>query len=86
MSTVLVNAVLISTALVNAFTTNPGQQPTVAAEAAAGPGGEVTSLVRALALHGVAVLRSHLASTLHPGERCPDPERLSTVGISGLCP
>jgi len=28
---------------------------------------EVTSLVRALALHGVAMLRSHLASTLRPG-------------------
>ena len=27
----------------------------------------VTSLVRALALHGVAMLRSHLASTLRPG-------------------
>ena len=28
---------------------------------------EVTSLVRALALHGVAMLRSHLASPLRPG-------------------
>ena len=31
------------------------------------PGEEVTSLVRALALHGVAMLRSHLASPLRPG-------------------
>ena len=30
-------------------------------------GGKVTSLVRALALHGVAMLRSHLASPLRPG-------------------
>jgi hypothetical protein len=29
--------------------------------------GKVASLVRALALHGVAMLRSHLASTLRPG-------------------
>ena len=31
------------------------------------PGEVVTSLVRALALHGVAMLRSHLASPLRPG-------------------
>ena len=37
-----------------------GQEPAPACE-------EVTSLVRALALHGVAMLRSHLASPLKPG-------------------
>ena len=30
--------------------------------------------------------RQPLGLTPWAGERCPDPERLSTVGISGLCP
>src|SRR5262249_34111240 len=37
-----------------------------------------TSLVRALALHGVACTQP-LGLTPWAGERCPDPERLSTV-------
>src|ERR1700685_1036035 len=45
-------------------------------------------LVRALALHGVAGRgpAQPLGLTPYSGERCPDPERLSTGGISGLCP
>jgi hypothetical protein len=47
-----------------------------------------TPLVGALALHGVSGLSpgSHLGSTLGSGKSCPDPGRLSTFGVSGLCP
>jgi hypothetical protein len=58
-----------STALGRACTHNTsGESPSVAAGQEPAPvSEEVTSLVRALALHGVAMLRSHLASPLGPG-------------------
>ena len=59
-----------STALVHAFTRDTSRESPSAAgrqESVPGQHAEVTSLVRALALHGVAMLRSHLASTLKPG-------------------
>ena len=47
-----------------------------------------TPLVGASALHGVSGTSSgsHLGSTLGSGKSCPDPGRLSTFGVSGLCP
>jgi hypothetical protein len=44
-----------------------GHHPLPAAGSTSLASDEVTSLVRALALHGVAMLRSHLASPLRPG-------------------
>jgi hypothetical protein len=47
-----------------------------------------TPLAGASALHGVSGTssESHLGSTLGSGKSCPDPGRLSTFGVSGLCP
>ena len=52
-------------ALARAFTY--GTTKEACSSAAPGDAARVTSLVRALALHGVAMLRSHLASPLRPG-------------------
>ena len=60
-----------SAALVHAFTRDTSLRrhplPRAGRFSAAQADGKVTSLVRALALHGVAMLRSHLASPLRPG-------------------
>jgi hypothetical protein len=47
-----------------------------------------TPLVGPLALHAVSGVSpgSHLGSPLGSGKSCPDPGRLSTFGVSGLCP
>src|ERR1700757_4587279 len=57
-------------------------------EMAGGRAADHTPLAGALALHGVSGTSSgsHLGSTLGSGKSCPDLGRLSTFGVSGLCP